>query len=67
LLDFIEAIELNLAVKAEKEMLPMQAGDVNQTWANVSSLINDYNYEPNTSIESGIKAFIDWYKEYNNY
>jgi UDP-glucuronate 4-epimerase len=67
LLDFIEAIELNLAVKAEKEMLPMQAGDVNQTWANVSSLINDYNYEPSTSIESGIKAFIDWYKEYNNY
>ena len=64
LLDFIEAIELNLGVKAQKEMLPMQAGDVNQTWANVSSLINDYNYEPNTSIESGIKSFIDWYKGY---
>jgi UDP-glucuronate 4-epimerase len=56
-----------LGVKAEKEMLPMQPGDVNQTWANVSSLINDYNYEPSTSIESGVKAFIDWYKEYQNY
>jgi UDP-glucuronate 4-epimerase len=64
LLDFIEAIELNLAVKAKKEMLPMQPGDVNQTWANVSSLINDYSYEPNTSIETGIKAFVDWYKDY---
>jgi len=64
LLDFIEAIEANLAVKAKKEFLPMQDGDVNKTWANVSSIINDYNYEPNTNIESGIKNFIDWYKDY---
>jgi UDP-glucuronate 4-epimerase len=64
LLDFIKEIELNLKVEAEKEMLPMQPGDVERTWANVDELIKDYNYRPNTSIKVGVKAFIDWYKNY---
>jgi len=66
LMDFIKSIENNLEVVAEKEMLPMQAGDVHQTWADVSRLERDYNYKPNTSVDKGVKAFIDWYKMYYN-
>lgn len=66
LMDFIKSIENNLGIVAEKEMLPMQAGDVNQTWADVSKLQNDYNYKPNTAVEKGVEAFIDWFKAYYN-
>ena len=45
-------------------MLPIQPGDVERTWANVDDLINDYGYSPNTSINYGVKAFVDWYKSY---
>ncbi|MGB5661829.1 NAD-dependent epimerase/dehydratase family protein, partial [Eudoraea sp.] len=64
LLDFIEAIEKSLGKVAVKEMLPMQAGDVTKTWANVDNLIRDYNYSPNTLIEKGIQEFVDWYRLY---
>jgi UDP-glucuronate 4-epimerase len=64
LMNFIKSIENNLGVAAKKEMLPMQAGDVNQTWADVSKLKNDYNYKPNTSVDKGVEAFINWYKTY---
>ena len=64
LLDFIEAIEQSLGVTAKKEMLPMQAGDVAATWANVDDLIRDYDYRPNTPIKKGIDNFVDWYKKY---
>ncbi|WJJ95480.1 NAD-dependent epimerase [Algibacter luteus] len=66
LLDFIKEIELNLNLEAEKNMLPIQPGDVERTWANVDDLIKDYDYKPNTSISHGVKAFIDWYKDYYN-
>ena len=66
LTDYIGNIEKNLGKKAEKIMLDMQPGDVAKTWADVSALIQDYNYSPNTSVEEGVKKFIDWYKEYNN-
>ncbi|MEC3908048.1 NAD-dependent epimerase [Tamlana sp. 2201CG12-4] len=64
LLDFIKEIELNLKKKSKKEMLPIQPGDVERTWANVDALINDYNYSPNTSIKKGVKSFIDWFVDY---
>ncbi len=64
LLDFIEEIELALNKKAKRELLPMQLGDVEKTWANVDALTRDYNYSPNTSIKKGIKSFIDWYSKY---
>lgn len=64
LLDFIKEIEINLETVAKKNMLPIQPGDVERTWANVDDLIKDYDYKPNTSIASGVKQFIDWYKEY---
>ena len=65
LMDFIKSIEISLELVAEKEMLPMQAGDVQQTWADVSRLQKDYNYKPNTSVKKGVQAFIDWYKMYH--
>ncbi|GAA4937479.1 NAD-dependent epimerase [Algibacter agarivorans] len=64
LLDFIKEIEINLETEAEKNMLPIQPGDVERTWANVDDLIHDYDYKPNTSISHGVKAFVDWYKTY---
>ncbi len=64
LMRFIEAIEHKLGTKAKKNLLPMQPGDVRRTWANVEGLIKDYGYQPNTPIEEGISAFIDWYQKY---
>ncbi|WP_276390812.1 NAD-dependent epimerase [Eudoraea chungangensis] len=64
LMDFIKAIEETLSIEAKKEMLPMQAGDVTRTWANVDALIKDYNYQPNTPIKKGVEEFISWYKSY---
>ena len=64
LMDFIKSIENSLGLVAKKEMLPMQAGDVRQTWAEVTKLQKDYNYKPNTSVDKGVKAFINWYKMY---
>jgi UDP-glucuronate 4-epimerase len=64
LMDFIETIENALGKKAEKKMLPMQPGDVYKTFADVSSLKEKYNYTPNTTLKTGIKHFIDWYKNY---
>ncbi|WP_010517333.1 NAD-dependent epimerase [Croceivirga radicis] len=64
LLDFIEAIEDEIGLKASKEMMPMQPGDVEKTWADVSGLEKDYNYRPNTPIKSGVKKFVAWYKTY---
>ena len=64
LLDFIKEIEINLNTEATKNMLPIQPGDVERTWANVDALIKDYNYKPNTTISQGVKSFVNWYKEY---
>ncbi len=64
LLDFIKEIELNLDKTANKNMLPMQPGDVERTWADVDQLIEDYDYQPNTSIKAGVKSFVEWYKTY---
>jgi len=64
LMDFIEAIEDELGVKAEKNLMPIQPGDVEKTWADVSGLMNDFNYKPDTNIRVGVKKFIDWYKDF---
>src|SRR5690554_2079250 len=64
LLDFIEAIEKETGKTAKKVMYPMQLGDVEQTWADVADLQEDYGYRPNTPIEKGVGLFIKWYKEY---
>jgi UDP-glucuronate 4-epimerase len=64
LLDFIEAIEKELGVEAKKVMYPMQAGDVNETWASTKSLENDYGYTPKVDIAEGVAQFIAWYKSF---
>jgi UDP-glucuronate 4-epimerase len=64
LMGFIEAIEEKLGIEAVKEFLPLQAGDVPQTYANVKDLFNDIDFKPQTSIKEGIGNFIDWYLDY---
>jgi UDP-glucuronate 4-epimerase len=64
LLSFIEAIEKKLNKKAEKILLPLQAGDVPNTMADIDDLAEDLNYKPNTPIDFGIGKFIDWYLDY---
>ncbi len=64
LMDFISAIEKKLGITAEKNMLPIQAGDVPSTYADVSDLIRDLDYKPQTTIQEGIDQFVDWYREF---
>lgn len=64
LLGFIEEIEQKLGKKANKEMLPMQPGDVERTWADVKSLKINFEYIPNTNISRGIEEYVNWYKSY---
>lgn len=66
LLRFIELMEQNLGRAVEKNLLPMQPGDVPDTWADVSALRRDVGYAPNTSIEEGVARFVSWYREYFN-
>lgn len=64
LLDFIDILENHLGEKAEKKLLPMQPGDVCQTYADVSDLIRDFGFSPHTSLEYGVYEFVKWYKGY---
>ena len=64
LMTFIETIENTLGKKAEKNFLPMQDGDVVSTYADVSGLINDFGYKPNTDLKDGIEQFVKWYKKF---
>jgi len=64
LMHFIEVLEDCLGKKAEKNLLPIQAGDVPATYADIDDLIKDVGFKPSTSIEDGIKKFVEWYKEY---
>ncbi len=64
LMYFIETLEKALGKTAEKEFLPMQPGDVYQTYADVSELMNDFDFKPSTSIEEGLGKFAQWYKAY---
>lgn len=64
LMRFIEVLETCLGKKAVKNLLPMQAGDVPATYADVDDLIKDVGFKPATPIEEGIKRFVEWYKGY---
>jgi len=66
LMDFIEALEKKIGKTAQKNMLPIQAGDVPSTYADVSDLIADLDYKPQTSIQDGINNFVDWYVDFFN-
>jgi len=64
LMDFINEIEINLGREAIKEMMPIQAGDVPATSADISKAKKMLGYEPKTSVKEGIKNFVEWYNEY---
>ena len=65
-MDFIHAIEETAGIKAEKNYMPMQAGDVPDTLASVELLNQLIDFVPNTDLHKGIREFIKWYKDYYN-
>lgn len=64
LMDFIQTLEKELGKKARKNFLPLQPGDVPETYADVSDVERDFDYRPKTDISYGIKQFVKWYREY---
>ena len=66
LMDYIEALESSLGIKAEKELLPLQSGDVPDTYADVDDLVEEFSYKPSINVKQGVENFVRWYKEYNN-
>jgi UDP-glucuronate 4-epimerase len=64
LMEFISAIEENLGKKAITNMIPMQPGEVEKTWADVSDLEKEFNYAPDTPITKGVRDFVEWYRGY---
>ena len=64
LMDYIGALEKALGKKAEMELLPLQAGDVPDTCANVDDLVEQFHYKPATSVDEGIAHFVAWYRDY---
>lgn len=67
LMDYISTLEKCLGKEAVKEYYPMQPGDVYQTYADVTDLMNDFGFKPDTSVEEGLNKFVTWFKEYYNY
>ncbi len=66
LMHYIDVLEQCLGKKAEKNMLPLQPGDVPDTYANVEALVRDVDYKPETTVEEGISKFVEWYLGYYN-
>jgi UDP-glucuronate 4-epimerase len=64
LMEYIKALENSLGIKAKKELLPLQPGDVPDTYANIDELVEEFNYKPSTNINQGIESFTKWYKSY---
>ncbi|MGI2216928.1 NAD-dependent epimerase [Shewanella baltica] len=66
LLDFITALEDALGIKANKNFLPMQPGDVHSTWADTSDLFDAVGYKPLVDINTGVAQFVNWYRQFYN-
>jgi UDP-glucuronate 4-epimerase len=64
LMHYIETLERCLGKTAEKQLLPLQPGDVPDTYADVTELVDDVGYRPSTTVEDGIARFVDWYRDY---
>ena len=64
LMRYIEVLEQCLGRKAQMNLLPLQAGDVPDTLADVETLTRDVGYRPSTPVEEGVKRFVEWYREY---
>ena len=66
LLDYINALEKSLGKKANKKLLPLQPGDVLDTYADIDSFIEEFDYKPRMNVDRGVDNFVKWFKEYNN-
>jgi UDP-glucuronate 4-epimerase len=64
LMDYIGALEKALGKKGEMELLPLQAGDVPDTYADADDLVEEFQYKPATSVDEGIARFVEWYRDY---
>jgi UDP-glucuronate 4-epimerase len=64
LMDYINKLEKALGKEANKDFLPLQPGDLPDTWADVEDLAEEFNYRPATGIDVGIEKFVSWFKEY---
>ncbi len=64
LLRYIEVLEDCLGVKAQRNLMPLQPGDVPDTFADVQDLVRDVGYRPSTSVETGVARFVEWYLSY---
>ena len=64
LMDYVKEIELNLGIEAIKEFHPLQPGDVKATTADITNIQTQLGYAPSTNIKTGVKNFVDWYREY---
>ena len=64
LLDYIKAIENALGLTAEKEFLPLQAGDVQDTYSDVDDLFKEFDYKPSMSVDLGVENFVNWFKKF---
>jgi UDP-glucuronate 4-epimerase len=64
LLRYVDAIEAACGVKAIRNYMPLQPGDVLATWADVDDLAEATGFRPKTSVEDGVKAFVDWYRDF---
>jgi len=62
----LETTYEELKGKAEKELLPLQPGDVPDTYADVDDLVEEFGYKPSMSVKQGVENFAVWYKQYNN-
>ena len=66
LMDYIGALEESLGIEADKEMLPLQDGDVPDTYANVDDLVKEFDYKPDMPVKTGVANFVKWYKDFYN-
>ena len=65
-MDYIESLDTSLGKTTEKELLPLQPGDVPDTYADVDDLVEEFDYKPSMTVQQGVENFVAWYKEYNN-
>jgi len=65
LMDYIEALEEALGVEADKELLPLQPGDVPDTFADVTDLVEEFGYKPSMPVTEGVRNFANWYRDYH--
>ena len=63
-MDYVKEIENNLGIEAIKEFHPLQPGDVKATTADITNIQSQLGYAPSTNIKTGVKNFVDWYREY---